>query len=127
MIGFDEACARVTLLAKPLGAERIHLDEAAGRVLAAPVIAPCACPAAATAAMDGYAVRAPDAVDGARLVIVEDVFAGSAPRATIQPGQCARIFTGAAMPFGADRVVIQEIVRREGDTAILTEAPGAAR
>ena len=51
MIGFDEACARVALLAKPLGAERINLDEAAGRVLAAPVIAPRACPAAATAAM----------------------------------------------------------------------------
>jgi len=127
VIGFDEACARVALLAKPLGAERINLDEAAGRVLAAPVIAPRACPAAATAAMDGYAVRAPDAVDGARLVIVEDVFAGATPRAAIQPGQCARIFTGAAMPSGADRVVIQEIVRREGDTAILTEAPGAAR
>lgn len=127
MITFDEARARLALLARPLGVERVALEEACDRVLASPVIAPRASPAADLAAMDGIAVRDADAVQGARLAIVEEIFAGAPPVATIGPGQCARIFTGAAMPAGADRVVVQEIVRREGDIAILTEAPGPAR
>ena len=127
MIGFDEACVSVTALARPLGVERVLLDEAAERVLAAPVIAPRASPARDTAAMDGYALRQEDAVADRRLAVVEEIFAGGRPRATIRPGECARIFTGAPMPDGADRVVVQEIVLREGDTAVLNETPGAAR
>ena len=54
-------------------------------------------------------------------------FAGAAWPGTVVAGTCARIFTGAPVPGGADRVVIQENVRRNGNLAIIDEHPGSAR
>ena len=128
MIGFDEAVARVVGAATPLGIERVGLAEAHGRVLAAPVDAEISAPASDTSAMDGYAVRDADlAALPARLAIVGDSFPGGGFKGEVEPGSCVRLFTGAPVPIGADRVVIQEMVRREGDFAIFAEAPGAAR
>jgi molybdopterin molybdotransferase len=45
----------------------------------------------------------------------------------VSPGSCVRIFTGAPVPKEADRVVIQELVRREDDVAVIDVHPGAAR
>lgn len=79
-------------------------------------------------AMDGYAVRDADlARFPARLAVVAQSLPGATPDFTIGPGRCARIFTGAPVPPGADRVVIQEVVRREGDAAIIDAPPGNAR
>lgn len=129
MIGFDEACRRVAALALPLGEEFAPLEQAAGRVLSAPVIARRSAPAVEVSAMDGYAVRDADLRSApVRLRMVGEAFAGSAPRlAPLQAGDCVRIFTGAPLPAGADRVVIQEVASREGETVLLAERPPRAR
>ena len=77
--------------------------------------------------MDGYAVRGEDlAAFPTALKLVGESIPGSGWAGTIQRGQCARIFTGAPLPDGADRIVIQEQVRREGDIAIINADPGSA-
>lgn len=124
MIGFDEAAALVGEAAKPLGSERVPLGEAKGRVLAAPVVALVDSPPCDVSAMDGYAVR--DADLPGRLRVAGESFPGRGCNAPMEAGQCVRIFTGAPVPAGADRIVIQEEVRRDGDTALF-ESPGPAR
>lgn len=129
MIGFDEACRRVAAIAKPLGVEAVPLDQAWNRVLAVPVVARRAAPEAAVSAMDGYAVCDADLASGrTRLHVVGKSFAGSPNGGeALKRGSCVRIFTGAPLPTGADRVVIQEVVRRDGDTITIAERPSPAR
>jgi molybdopterin molybdotransferase len=129
VIDFDEACRRTAQLARPLRRESIPLARAAGRRLAAPVVAGRTAPAADTSAMDGYAVCSADLDHGAAaLRIVARAFAGDASGgAPLAAGECARVFTGAPIPRGADRVVIQEVVRREGDVALFPEPPCTSR
>lgn len=126
MNSFEEACAVISGLAGPLETEHVRLDEAYGRVLAAPVAAASAAPAFAVSAMDGYAVRDADlGPGGAALRVVGESFAGPLSfRGALEPGCCVRIFTGAAVPEGADRVVVQEVVRRDGDIAVVPAPTG---
>jgi len=101
--------------------EIVPLRAAAGRILAADLIAPMDLPPFDNAAVDGYAVRHAD-LDGAgetRLSIVDRVTAGHAARRPLSTGQAIRIFTGAPMPAGADTVFMQEDVRVEGDAVIV--------
>lgn len=92
---------------------RVPLDDALDAVLAEEVISPLDIPAWTNSAMDGYAVRAAD-IRGAssdapvRLKVVEQLPAGHFPTRAVSPGECARIFTGAPLPEGADCVVRQE-------------------
>jgi molybdopterin molybdotransferase len=92
---------------------RTLLDDALGSVLAEDVVSPLNIPAWTNSAMDGYAVKGAD-VRGAsaehpvRLEVVEQLPAGRFPTRTIGPGECARIFTGAPLPEGADSVIRQE-------------------
>lgn len=125
MIPFDEAVRRIGIEARPLGSERVPLSEAAGRVLAAAVEARIDSPPADASAMDGYAVRDADLPGTLRLV--GDSFAGRGFEGRVAAGTCVRIFTGAPVPEGADRVVMQEVVEREGDRAVFEERPGEAR
>ncbi len=129
VIGFDEACACVTAAARPLGVETVPLDEAWNRVLAEAVVAERFAPEAAVSAMDGYAVRDADLRNGpVRLKVIGEAFAGGmAQDQPLEPGACVRIFTGAQVPPGADRVVIQEKVRTEPGAAWFDNPPGAAR
>jgi molybdopterin molybdotransferase len=124
VISFDEAAALVAGAVRPLGRERIALDRAKGRVLASPVIAEVDAPPADVSAMDGYAVR--DADLPGRLRVAGESFPGRGSEAPLGAGQCVRIFTGAPVPEGADRIIIQEEVRRDGETARF-ESPGHAR
>jgi molybdopterin molybdotransferase len=124
VIGFDEAAKLVAEAARPLGREQVKLDEAKGRVLAAPVIALVDAPPADVSAMDGYAVREGD-LPG-RLRLMGESFPGRGFAGRIEAGQCVRIFTGAAVPEGADRVVIQEEVKHDGDAALF-DGPSPAR
>ena len=128
MISFDEAVEFIRAIAKPLGNESVPLAKAAGRVLARPVVARIDSPRSDVSAMDGYAAREAD-LDPlpVSLRIVGESFAGKSWPGEIVPDECVRIFTGAPVPSGADRVVIQENVRREGDLAIIAEPPGSAR
>lgn len=128
MISFDEAIALIKADVRPLDMETVALEHAAGRVLAAPVLAQIDSPRGDVSAMDGYAVREEDLIElPARLKLAGESFAGAGWSGTVTPGSCARIFTGAPVPAGADRVVMQENVRREGDLALIEAHPGPAR
>src|SRR5436309_3127017 len=111
MISFDEAVELVGSVAKPLGTEIVRLSEAPGRVLAAPVVAQIDSPRSDVSAMDGYAVREADLVTvPVSLRMIGEAFAGAAWKGAVAGGTCTRIFTGAPVPSGADRVVMQENV-----------------
>ena len=125
MITFDEAVGLVEEAAQPLQNERVTIGEAAERILAAPVVAMIDSPPADSSAMDGYAVR--DADVPGRLRVTGDSFAGRGFEGVVASGTCVRIFTGAPVPRGADRVIIQEVVSRDGDWAVFRDAPGKAR
>ncbi|VXC59197.1 gephyrin-like molybdotransferase Glp [Pseudomonas sp. 8O] len=86
--------------------EQVELAEADGRVLAEPLIATLDLPPWANSAMDGYALRLADWNNQA-LPVSQRIQAGTAPT-PLQPGTCARIFTGAPLPEGADTVEMQE-------------------
>jgi len=112
-IDFDSAIALMTANTPPLGEERIALADAAGRILARPVLARLDSPRADLAAMDGYAVGgAPTAT---RFRIVGESFPARPHRGAVGPGEAVRIFTGAPMPPGAARVIVQELAVRQGD------------
>jgi len=118
VISFDEAFKLACAAAPPLGPETIALAEAHGRVLAEQVTAGVSSPPCDMSAMDGYAVREADLGSlPARLHITSEIFAGSANPGAIDQGECARIFTGAPVPKGADRVIVQEVAERDGDYA----------
>lgn len=120
MISFDEALGILCGAARPMGSEAVLLESAAERVLAKPVVAAIDSPRADVSAMDGYAVRAADlAAPEIRLRVIGESFPGTGWSGTAEAGTCVRIFTGAPIPSGADRVVIQEQVRRDGEFAIV--------
>ena len=120
MISFDHAIEIIEAAARPFGTEAVALSEAAGRVLASPVIAAIDSPRADVSAMDGYAVRSADLSEvPVALRVVGKSFPGSGYAGLIDHRECVRIFTGAPLPTGADRIVIQEQVRVEGDLALI--------
>ncbi|WP_119146404.1 gephyrin-like molybdotransferase Glp [Pseudomonas reidholzensis] len=105
----EEALQRLLALAEsaPIGdTETVSLAEAEGRVLAVDLVAELDLPPWPNSAMDGYALRLAD-WHGDALPVSQRIFAGHAPPA-LQPGTCARIFTGAPLPAGADCVEMQE-------------------
>ena len=110
---------------RPLGVERVPFRDAADRVIAEDIIASRSVPAFARAAMDGYAVRAAS-VPGALTVSAELTAADQADRALAE-GQAIRIMTGAAIPDGADAVVMVEDTRIEGDRVEIGIATAAGR
>jgi molybdopterin molybdotransferase len=128
MITVEEALARVLAsAATPLDEERVALEAAHGRVLARDLAALRTQPPFANSAMDGYALRAADAAQPtATLTVIGESAAGRAFGAAVGKGQAVRIFTGAPMPDGADAIVIQEDVRREGERIAIAApvAPG---
>lgn len=108
----------------PLGVERVSLGEAAGRVLADPVVARHDQPRAALSAMDGYSVRSADVETGAKLKVIGEAPAGAPFAGTLGPGECVKIATGGVVPDGADRVVMQEKVAREDDGIVIADVSG---
>lgn len=88
--------------------ETVALAEADRRVLAEDLVAARSQPPFAASAMDGYAVRAKDAGEGAILHVSGQAAAGHAYTGQLPPGEAVRIFTGAPVPPGADTVLIQE-------------------
>ena len=125
MLTFEEARARILTGAVRLGQESIPLGEAAGRVLAERIVATYPLPPFDHSAMDGYAVRLADLLGGGPFELrvgADESRAGRAARA-LAPGEACRIFTGAALPQGADAVVMQEDVARDGDRVTLMSRP----
>ena len=120
MISLDEARQLLLDGVAPMAVEQVALADAAGRILAAEIVASFDQPALPTSAMDGYAVADADAVADTRLRLVGDAFAGAPFSGRIERGTAVRIATGGVVPDGADRVIMQEIVARDGDDIILT-------
>jgi molybdopterin molybdotransferase len=128
VIDFDAALALVLNEARPLPDEPVALYAAGERVLAADLRARGDAPRTAVSAMDGYAVRDADlGALPARLPVATVAFAGRADVPVLPPGACARVFTGGPVPHGADRIVVQEIVGRDGDDALFEVPPGPGR
>lgn len=126
LIPVDEAMDRLLALVRPLDHETVAIGGAAGRWLASPAVAGRDQPPFDSSAMDGYAVAGnPEA--GAILRVIGESGAGHAFAGRIGPGEAARIFTGAPVPAGADRVIIQENTETldSGDIRILVTSEGS--
>jgi len=127
MLSYTEARQKVIEIAgsipRPLQRTQVEIEEAFGRILAEPVLSDRDYPPFDRSTRDGFAVRAADAqVPGARLECVGELRAGGTFDATVLPGQCVEIMTGAAMPRGADAVVMIEHIKREGTMITLERA-----
>jgi molybdopterin molybdotransferase len=120
-----DALTRILALVTPVGTEEIPLAEAAGRVLAVAGVAARNQPPFDASAMDGYAVRAADAIAGARLTVTGEAAAGDGHANAVGSGEAVRIFTGAPVPDGADTILIQENATRTDDTISVTEPPAS--
>ncbi|MEO0863147.1 MAG: gephyrin-like molybdotransferase Glp [Pseudomonadota bacterium] len=121
MITVAQALDHLFALATPLPAETVRLRAAAGRVLAEPVAAQRTQPPFAAASMDGYALKSIEADLHAQFKVAGEAAAGHRWDGTVGPGQAVRIFTGAPVPPGADKVVIQENVQRTGDLITISD------
>jgi molybdopterin molybdotransferase len=113
MISVETARATVLAGIRPVATEVVGLAQAVGRVLAEDLAARVSHPPVAVSAMDGYAVRSGDQTS---LAVIGQSAAGAPFAGVVEAGQAVRIFTGAAMPTGADAVVMQEDTIRQGDT-----------
>ena len=111
-----EARAAMLACVAPLAAEDVLLEQALGRVLASAIAATRDQPPFAASQMDGYALRVSDTPG--RLKLVGEAAAGRSFAGSVGAGEAVRISTGAAVPEGADAVVMQEDIKRE---AIVTE------
>jgi len=116
-VSIEEARAAVLEHAEVLGSEDVFLDDALGRALAVDAHAPNDVPPFAASAMDGFAIRAADTIDGsASLTVIGEAKAGTEAGVTVERGTAVRISTGAPLPEGADAIVPQELTTRDGAT-----------
>jgi molybdopterin molybdotransferase len=117
LIPVDEAIIRLLDQAPPPPlVQRISLDQAMGRVLAADIHSPVNLPAWDNSAMDGYALRAADLpAEGGGLAMAGRIAAGDQASSPLLAQQTVQIFTGAPLPPGADTVVPQERCRIDGE------------
>lgn len=111
----EEAQARVLALANLMPIENVGLDDALGRILAHDIAALRTQPSANLSAMDGYAIG-PDRPTDNCWTMVGESRAGAPWGESLKAGQTIRISTGAHIPNGADRVLIQENVNAQGNT-----------
>ncbi|MBP5950406.1 gephyrin-like molybdotransferase Glp [Pseudomonas sp. P42] len=96
--------------------EYLPLAQVEGRVLAEDLISTLDLPPWPNSAMDGYALNLVDWT-GEAMTVSQKVFAGQSPQA-LKPGTCARIFTGAPVPPGADCVEMQENAEVQADGSV---------
>ena len=113
MITLEQALTQAFSLVSPLGTEQVDLANAHGRVLAIDAVAGRDQPPFPAAAMDGYAVCG----QANRYKIIGESAAGSGFAGTVSTGEAVRIFTGAPVPVGANRVIPQEMCARIEDSA----------
>ena len=126
LISVDVAMRRGLALAEPVAeTETLPLAAAVGRVLAEPAITPLPLPPFANSAMDGYALRISDLAGDRpwRLPVAGRVAAGDPGEVELSAGAALRILTGAPVPKGADAVVMQEHVERDGGAIIIVRRP----
>jgi len=124
MIAVEKAFEEIVEKAQALSTERIALSAASGRVCPAPIKARRSQPGCDVSAMDGYALRSGDlkGTDTTFKVIGESA-AGQPFVGKVEEGQAVRIFTGAAVPAGADQIVIQENTGPTGGGIFTDDTP----
>ena len=122
-----DAMATILSGADALPEEMVPLEAAYHRVLARNIASNRTQPPQPMSAMDGYAVRAADAVMGARLTVIGEVAAGRPFERALTAGEALRIFTGGVVPDGADAIVIQEDTSRDGAVVLINEAATVAK
>ncbi len=127
MLSVEEARARIVGPLRPTPAETVALPEAWGRVLASPLHARLNQPPADVSAMDGYALRAADGQAGARVAVIGHAPAGRPFHGQVAGGEAVRLFTGSVVPDGADCVLPQENVDRDGDWIAVRDAAQPGR
>ena len=129
MVTVKEALARILDSVEILSLEKTDILSALGRVIGEDIHAPRHIPPKDNSAMDGYAVRSEDTAGAGAdnpviLTVIEDIPAGYTPRKRIEPGQAARIMTGAPIPEGADAVIpVEETTCDEAAVCISAPAP----
>jgi molybdopterin molybdotransferase len=130
LLSYSEARQKVIEVAgslpRPLQRTHVEIEEAFGRILAAPVLADRDYPPFDRSTRDGFAVRSEDSCNpGARLECIGELRAGGTFDGAVRAGQCVEIMTGAAIPQGADAVVMIEHTKRDGRTIALGRAASA--
>jgi len=115
MISESEALQRVLAAVSPRGLQTTPLEQALDAFAGRDVIATVPIPGFDQSSMDGYALRAADLALESLSVNGEQP-AGRDLGLVCEPGTCLRIFTGAPLPRGADAVIMQEDVKREGES-----------
>ncbi|HEU4352344.1 MAG TPA: gephyrin-like molybdotransferase Glp [Burkholderiales bacterium] len=116
----EKACAAIRSCLSPITqTERVAVRDALGRVLAQDIVPQINVPAHDNSAMDGYAVRFSDLEKSTSLNEIGTALAGKPYAGKLGAGECVRIMTGAVMPTGADTVVIQEVVKKEGNQVMV--------
>jgi len=124
LLSLAEARAIIAQCVHLLPPERLPLAAARGRFLRETLAATEDMPAFDRSAMDGYAVNRDDASIEFR--IVAEIPAGVLSERAIGAGECARVYTGSAIPPGADQVVIQEFAQRHGDAVTFSSRTAAS-
>lgn len=120
LMPLEEARRKLAESVAPVtGSESVPLADAAGRVVAEPVLAGIDLPSFDNSAMDGYAIRHRDLGDGTPLKLIGKSLAGAPFEKPVPPGCSVRITTGAAVPRGADTVVMQEEVEMRGERVFI--------
>ncbi len=119
MITLEQALEQAFSLVSPLGTEQVDLANAHGRVLAIDAVAGRDQPPFPAAAMDGYAVCG----QANRYKIIGESAAGAGFAGAVRAGEAVRIFTGAPVPNGANRVIPQEMCERVDDSLTVSNNP----
>lgn len=121
----DAALAQALALCSPVpGIDTLPLADAVGRVTARATMAPRPLPRFDNAAMDGYAVATGDLTNkGPWLIPVVSQIPAGVDGPPLAPGTAARIMTGAPVPVGADAVIAQEDVARQGNGILVKSRP----
>jgi molybdopterin molybdotransferase len=113
---------RLEAIPRTPATESVPLREAMSRALARDILSDRDYPPFDRSIRDGYAVRSADSQTGARLRCIGELKAGDTPTTSVAPGTCIQIMTGAALPDGADAVIMIEHTSRQGDTIQLDRA-----
>ena len=122
LVVYDDAIRRLLQQARPVReTESVPLGDALGRILADEVTSPLNVPPLDNSAMDGYAVRAGEIAPGKPMPVSQRIPAGTVGT-ELEPGTCARIFTGAPVPPGADAVIMQEHAADHANNAVSFES-----
>jgi molybdopterin molybdotransferase len=119
MISEEEARTKILDSTKSLPTRRVSISRALDFFSAGDVAACLPLPSFDNSAMDGYAVVARSCKKGERLRVTGEQPAGPDRRLRVSPGEGVRIFTGAPVPQGADAIVMQEDVTRDGEQIII--------